>query len=414
MQLSSLFERRSLTSTLLGAAAFALVSTIAGSPRSEVVGLDLGNTYYREGTPYGKMTVYTPSSQLSVKPADWFGIRGGWEADVVSGASIKTRNAVRGQNPDAISSASVHDFRQAVNGGFSLQRKLTTFEGGYTYSWEHDYRSHSFDVAAKAELFQRSMELQIAYARNWDSVCDRFNADPDPTRALSLDKSDQCFKSDPTIITHPIVIDALQGSWTQLWTPVFATQTTVSAQIMNGFLSNPYREVNIGVNTPVQEHEPGNRQRFSIGIRGNYFLRALKTAVRLGVRAYRDTWDIRAVTTELELERYMFIEALRLRARGRFYTQSHAAFYSDDYLLNPRGQYWTGDRELSQMQSYLAGLRILYGPTATDKKVLGFLEKLELSVGADIVFFRYSDFTINGDPLRKTAIIGSLGLTLLL
>src|SRR5579859_5996409 len=180
MQLSRTFEPRSLGSTLLGVAAFAIASTIAGTPRSEVVGVDLGNTYYREGTPYGNMNVYTPSSELAVKPAEWIGIRGGWEADVVSGASIKTRNAQRGSNPDAISSASVKDFRQAVNGGLSLVRKTTTFEGSYTYSWEHDYRSHSFDVSAKTELFQRSMELSIAYARNWDSVCDRLNSDPDP------------------------------------------------------------------------------------------------------------------------------------------------------------------------------------------------------------------------------------------
>lgn len=260
------------------------------------------------------------------------------------------------------------------------------------------------------------MELQIAYARNWDSVCDRLNPDPDPTRAQSLGKSDGCFGTNQdalNLTTHPIVIDALQGTWTQLWTPVFATQTTVSAQIMNGFLSNPYREVNIGINTPVQEHEPGNRQRFSIGVRGNYFLRALKTAVRLGVRAYRDTWDVRAITAELEAERYIFVEALRIRARGRFYSQSHAAFYSDDYLIAPKGQYWTGDRELSKMQSYLAGVRIAYGPSAAEKKVLGFLEKLEISLGADVIFFRYADFTINGDPLKKTAIVGSLGLTLL-
>lgn len=395
-------------------AAFAVVSTFAGAPRSEVVGIDLGQTYYHEGTPYGHMNVYTPSSELAVKPADWLAFRGGWEADVVSGASIKTRNAQRGSNPDVISSASVRDFRQAVNGGFTLARKLTTLEGGYTYSWEHDYRSHSFDVSAKAELFQRSMELSIAYARNWDSVCDRLNPDPDPTRATSLGSSDKCFTADTTVTTHPIVIDALQGSWTQLWTPVVATQVTLSAQLMNGFLSNPYREVNIGVNTPVQEHEPANRQRFSLGVRVNYFLEAIKTALRLGVRGYRDTWDVRAVTTELEAERYVFIDALRLRLRGRYYTQSHAAFYSDDYLVQPRGQYWTGDRELSKMQSILAGLRIAYGPAATDKKVLGFLEKLEVSLGADLIFFRYSDFTINGEPLRKTAIVGSLGLTLLL
>jgi len=315
------------------AAAFVATTTVAGSPRSEVVDLHTRGTYWHESLPYGNMTVYTPSTQLAVKPVEAIGITGGWSADVVSGASIKTRNAARGNDPDAISKASVKDFRQVVNGGVSFHRKLTTVTAGYNYSWEHDYRSHSVDVTAKAELRQKTMELQIAYAHNWDSVCDRVQSDPDPTRRLSLDKSDLCFKNSPTITNHPIAIDGIQGSWTQLWTPYFATQVAGSIQIMNGFLSNPYREVNIGVSSPVQEYVPENRTRLAAGLKLNFFVKPIATALRLGVRGYRDTWDVRALTSEVELERYLFIDALRLRLRGRYYTQARAAFYSDDYLI---------------------------------------------------------------------------------
>ncbi len=395
-------------------AAFLVIGSWVGRSRSEVVSFDARSTYYHEGTPYGKMTVLNPLVAIGAKPWDFLKIHAGWQADVVSGASIRTRNAQRGASPDAISTASVKDFRQVVSGGFTVSRKLTSLEAGYSYSWEHDYRSHSVDVAAKAELLQRSMELSIAYARNWDSVCDRIQVDPDPTRRLALEKSDLCFKPDSTTTTtHSIAIDALQGGWTQSWTPTFTTQTTVGVQLMNGFLSNPYREVNIGVSSAVQEHIPDNRVRYAAGLRANLYIRALKTAFRLGGKAYRDTWDIHAFTADLEAERYLFLEALRLRLRGRYYTQGHAAFYSDDYLVAPRGQYWTGDRELSKMHSVLAGFRLLYGPSAGAKRWLGMLEKVEVSFGMDAVFFTYSDFTINGDPLKKTAIIGSLGLSLL-
>jgi hypothetical protein len=394
-------------------AAFAATTAIAGSPRSEVVDFHSRGTYWHEGTPYGKMTVWTPSTQLTVKPVDSFGITGGWSADVVSGASIKTRNASRGSDPDAISSASVKDFRQVVNGGLSFNRKLTTVTAGYNYSWENDYRSHSVDVSAKAELLQKSMELQIAYSHNWDSVCDRVQFDPDPTRRLSLENSAQCFKPSETITKHPIAIDGIQGSWTQLWTPYFATQVAGSIQIMNGFLSNPYREVNIGVSSPVQEYVPENRTRLAAGLKLNFFIKPIKTALRIGGRVYRDTWDIRALTTEAELERYLFIDALRLRLRGRYYPQARAAFYSDDYLIEPRGVYFTGDRELSTMHNYLAGARIAYGPAAREGRWLGLLSKVELSFGVDHVWFKYDDFTINGTPLTKGAWIGTLGLSLI-
>src|SRR5260221_14766357 len=53
-----------------------------------------------------------------------------------------------------------------------------------------------------------------------------------------------------------------------------------------------------------------------------------------------------------------------------------AVFYSDDYLIEPRGAYFTGDRELSKMQSILAGLRLLYGQ---DRLHLG-----ELAVAGEV------------------------------
>lgn len=389
------------------------VLTLTTSPRSEVADLHARTTVYREGLPYGKMTVINPSATLSVKPWESFGITGGWSADIVSGASIKTRNAARGQNPDAVSSASVKDTRHVVNGGFSFNHKLSTLSAGYNYSFENDYRSHSVDVSGKTELLQKTVELTLAYSHNWDSVCDRVQLDPDPTRRLSLDNSNGCFKPSDKLTTRPVTIDAIQAGWTQLWSPTFATQATFSIQIQNGFLSNPYREVNIGVSSPAQEYLPNVRVRVAGGLKANWYMRPLKTALRIGGRVYRDTWDVRAISAEAELERYLFIDALRLRLRGRYYTQSRAAFYSDDYLIEPRGVFFTGDRELSTMRNLLAGVRLAYGPSATKGRWLGILSKVELSLGLDAIWFRYADFTINGEPLKKTALVGSLGLSLI-
>ena len=47
-------------------------------------------------------------------------------------------------------------------------------------------------------------------------------------------------------------------------------------------------------------------------------------------RLYRDTWAIFGQTHELDGERYMF-PWLRLLVRGRYYTQTKALFWSDDY-----------------------------------------------------------------------------------
>src|SRR5699024_6890703 len=94
-----------------------------------------------------------------------------------------------------------------------------------------------------------------------------------------------------------------------------------------------------------------------------YYLHTLKMALGAGVRAYRDSWDLQSMTYELDAERYIF-PWLRLMVHGRFYHQTGALFWSDDYTggeptYGPRGQYWTGDRELSPLRSYLLGGRAL-------------------------------------------------------
>ncbi len=401
-----------LKGTLAKLAVFAAASTLTTSPRGEVAQFHARTTLYREGTPYGHMTVINPATVLTVKPWEAVGITGGYAADIVSGASIKTRNAARGQDPDVVSRASVHDTRHVVNGGLSLNRKLSTFQAGYNYSWENDYRSHSIDMFGKTELLQKTMELSIAYSHNWDSVCDRVQLDPDPTRRLSLDTSKECFKPSDKVTSRPVAIDAIQAGWTQLWSPTLAMQGTFSIQLQHGFLSNPYREVNIGVNSPAQEYVPDVRVRLAAGLKFNWYMKALKTALRIGGRVYRDTWDVRAVSGEAEAERYLFIDALRVRLRGRYYTQGRAAFYSDDYLIEPRGVYFTGDRELSSMYNVLAGGRLAYGPTATNGKYLGILQRVEVSLGLDHIWFHYRDFTINGTALSKTAWVGTFGFSL--
>ncbi len=393
---------------LVATCAFFAVSS-AGAARGEVVDFDTRTTIYNEGTPYGKMLVINPEAHIGVLPVEGLGINAGYQADVVSGASIKVRGS---QTPDVISSATVKDFRQLASGGLSFTHKFSTIEAGYSYSTENDYRSNAIDASAKAELLQRTMELSVAWAHDFDSVCDAVQTNDDPTQHRGMSTHEGCFTADKTKTTHAIDVDAFSAGWTQLWSPTFATQLTGSLQLQRGFLSNPYREVLIGVNTAAQEYVPGVRVRWAGGARMNWYLRPLQTALRLGVRAYRDTWDVRSADAELELERYLFSPAFRVRARGRVYVQGQAAFYSDDYVSEPHGAYFTGNRDLANMHSVLGGLRFAYGPHAHDGRWILGLSAVEVSLAGDVVWFHYDNFTVDGTRLEKLAIIASLGLTL--
>jgi hypothetical protein len=124
---------------------------------------------------------------------------------------------------------------------------------------------------------------------------------------------------------------------------------------------------------------------------------------------------------EAEFEKYLG-SALRVTLRGRFYKQSGALFWSDDYTggdrpAGPKGQYWTGDRELSPMSSWLGGLRAVYTMLPTVQRegdpgrILGLMTQLKLGASGDLVFFSYDEYTLGGTPVGNARAY-VLGLTL--
>ena len=314
----------------------------------------LRNMVYTEAPTGSRMTVYTPAGSVEASPSDWLQVRAGWEADVVSGASVavKAGAAYQANHPgaDVITAASVHDLRNQATGGVTLKSDRIALTAGYAYSTENDSRSNSINVAARTDHFQHDTQLEIAYARNFDQVCERVqtSSDPAPRWGRSRVTTRVVSTSNPLRVTLPIGIDAFQGSWTQAWTSVFTTQVAHTGQVTNGFQSNPYRGVVLAEGVKAQEHIPDNRAREALAVRGNLFLKPIKAALRLGVRGYWDTWGVSAGDVELELEKYVGTH-VRVSARGRLYAQTGALFWSDDYTggnppAGPKGQYWTGDR----------------------------------------------------------------------
>lgn len=404
--------RLQLSSLLRGAAsalAFATTALAVSPARAQVVVFDTAHTLWHEAPTRTNMTVYTPGVAIAATPAPWITVRGSWEADVVSGASVATKAgpAYQATNPgvDVVTTASVKDFRQAPSGALTLRKGDVTYTASYTYGTEHDYRSNSLFVGARTDVFSHDTQLDLSFARNWDKVCDRIQGQTDrPPRYRALEDSTGCFTGDnPARTRRDLSIDGLQATWSQAWTSVFATQLTYTAQILDGFQSSPYRSVILGQGIKAQEHHPENRTRQSLTARANLYVRPLKLAVRLSGRAYRDTWQIASGTGELEAERYLF-EGFRLSARGRYYRQSGAIFWSDDYTggdppLGPKGQYWTGDRELSPFSSLGLGFRATYA--IAPAKPIWIISAVKASVSGDAVQFDYDEYTLGGTPVTN-------------
>ena len=117
------------------------------------------------------------------------------------------------------------------------------------------------------------------------------------------------------------------------------------------------------------------------------------------MRGYWDTWNVSAGDVDAELEEYI-TDSFRITLRGRIYAQTGAIFWSDDYTggEGPKGQYWTGDRELSPFVSYMGGLRLIY-TAHPEKRVLGLISGFRAGLSGDVIQYVYSDFTLAGTPI---------------
>lgn len=374
--------------------------------------VEIRSAAFQESSPTSKLAVLHPAIEIDAKPSDQIEIRGGYEADIVSGASEAIKGG-RLSNVDVVSSAThFEDTRHVVSGGFALRRESTELNAGYSYGTESDYRSHGFNVGVSTNFLQKNTEVTLGYGRGFDQVCtSRFETTDAPSGRVSLDSSIGCFTDADNRQTRDVTLDDLQVGWTQAWTPVLVTQLIMAGALEHGFLGNPYRSVVIApAGDLALENHPENRARGSLSARGRFFLRPIETVIGASARLYRDTWDIFAQTYEVTAERHLFAE-LRGLLRGRYYTQGGALFWSDDYtggepLDGPRGQYWTGDRELSPLSSYLLGARIVYEKKQSqDGRLLGLLLGFSATAGMDLIKTNLESFTWAGTTPDDTLAI---------
>ena len=367
-----------------------------------------GTSAFREAGGPLDMLVIVPEVSAEVGISEGVAVDAAWSADVVSGASVAVVD-LPAEEVDAISAASVTDVRHELGGGVALRDGQSVVAAGYRYGTEEDYRSHAFHVSARTELWDRNTGLEITYARAFDSVCDSIAAS-EPVLKQRLDSSKGCFdEGADERDERKLGIHDAQGVWTQSWTPWLAMQTTLSAQLLRGFQSNPYRAVRVG-RSAAQEHHPVDRARYALGVGFRIWLEPLSGALQPQLRVYRDTWAIRSFTAELAYEQVIGV-GLRLRGRGRYYLQTGAAFFSDDYLLEPKGQYFTGDRELSQMRSALLGAQLSWTVPSNDAGKVLFFDGLTLAIKGDILKSWFPDFHYDQVEIpNDTALMGTFSI----
>lgn len=282
---------------------------------------------------------------------------------------------------DAISSASIATGTTAVTGGdnvFTEIRHETTayasskigdwgFGGFFRYSTETDYRSRSLGLSASRELLQRTVNLSLSYAYNFD----RFGRIQANTRAFapwcggSQDVA-SCRDRGSGPGTNLLQVHYIAAGYTHALHRHVLGLLTAEIAHARGPQDNPYRGMQIlGV---TNETHPTVRTRFALAPGFRWILPKARVVIEPRYRFYRDSWDIRAHAPELRVH-VRVADHFRLRARYRYYQQTEAFFWRDDGMYTePAGRCdkdaldncATADPKMDDWTSHTPGLQVLY------------------------------------------------------
>src|SRR5205823_6258234 len=127
---------------------------------------------------------------------------------------------------DVVSQASrttIHDTRHQVSAAGSHVLDSLTLAGGYSYSQENDYHSHTINASASKELFDKDTTLALGYALSLNDV----------GRAGDMNFS------------RGLDVHSASLTWTQIVSPRVVTQVTYELGGSFGYQASAYRYVPI-------------------------------------------------------------------------------------------------------------------------------------------------------------------------
>lgn len=170
---------------------------------------------------------------------------------------------------------------------------------------------------------------------------------------------------------------------TQILTPRWLMSANFEALADDGYLGSPYRSARV-FGAAVPERNPSTRSGRAGKLRLVGDLGS-RDAMHVEYRYFRDTWDIKAHTAEIGYSRY-FGELWLADTFFRYYTQTHALFYSDNAMQET--VYVSRNRQLSTFDDMGLGFKLSYGL----RRVPGSYD-LKLSGAYEYTRFKFKDFT---------------------
>jgi hypothetical protein len=281
----------------------------------------------------------------------------------------------------------IRETRHQWGGAVDYQHGKTTYTLGYISSMEPDYQAKTGYFSLSQSMFGDLTTVTLGFRRGWDDVMEM--------KCVSACGTDQRqIATDPTFnngrgyatADHRVYSFGLS----QILTRNLLLGVNYEKLTDSGFLANPYREIRYlnpgGTETFAPQIYPGTRTSDAVSEQLKYYL-PYRAALTQSYRFYTDSWGIVGQTAELAYtqptgQHWTFDGSVR------YYTQTHADFYSDLFPYANYSNYMARDRELASFHSVLLGVGMSYELPAP----ASWLQKSSVNIRYDRLMIHYNDF----------------------
>jgi Protein of unknown function (DUF3570) len=318
--------------------------------------------HYYEGD---NTTVDGPALLVRKNFADKVSLVGSYYADTISSASI-----------DVVTLASrFAEKRDEYGIGVEYLHRNTLLKFGVSRSEESDYESDNLGISLSQEMLGGMTKLTLGYGQEHDIVSK--NGDPD---------------FEDTVDRYSYAL-GLQ----QVLTKTMRMNIEYQAITDEGFLNSPYRAARVQ-GAFVPESYPRTRTSQAVALRLVKSL-APDKSLRFDYRYFTDTWGIKANSLAVTFNKY-FGRRWLLELSYRYYEQSAASFYSDNFSTEQN--FMARDKELSAFTDNSLGAKLTYTFLPGGGRRLG---RGTLNLVFDHAQFDYDNFTDvrTGEPFSFDA-----------
>ena len=305
----------------------------------------------------GGVTVTGPALLVRKSVGDSVSLSGRYYVDTISSASI-----------DVITTASPYtDKREEFQAGIDYLHGNTLMGVSVSSSKESDYLADTFNLNVSHDLFEGLTTVSMGYSQGYDTI-------------QPINSTDQ----------HDINRYKYRLGLSQVLTPTVLLGVSYEGIAEEGYLNNPYRYARV-LGAFVPEVYPGTHDSQALAVRimkgFSSDTRSVGESARADYRYYRDNWGISSNTLLLAYQRY-FANRWLGEVHYRFYQQSAASFYSDNFANEMT--YMARDKELSAFQSNSLGVKASWQLPSGN---YFFIDRMSLNFAYDYIAFDYDNFT---------------------